>query len=111
VIAHASFLTNVTWKRKFSKEQLMNPISLAGVGESQSVSRIAIKQSIYLCRQTDIIVERLTQPVIAVTPILPGTLEQSPRAIAPEDWTKESILKLIRGSGRRIIYTQSPGNY
>jgi hypothetical protein len=77
--------------------------ALAGVGESQSASRIAIKQSVELCRKSDLIVERLTQAVITVTPIIPGTLDQSPRALAPENWTKESILKLVRGSSRLEI--------
>jgi hypothetical protein len=56
-----------------------------------------------LCRKSDLIVERLTQAVITVTPIIPGTLDQSPRALAPENWTKESILKLVRGSSRLEI--------
>jgi hypothetical protein len=46
--------------------------AIAGVGDSRSASWIAIRESIELCRRSDLIVERLTQPVIADTPIISG---------------------------------------
>ncbi len=80
-------------------------LALSGVGDSRSASLIAIRKSIELCRKTDAIVERLRQPVIAATPIIPGKLEHSLLTVTPEDWTKESILKLIRrsASGRDAL--------
>jgi hypothetical protein len=92
---------------KISKEHLMYPIrkrgcpaldcsTFAGVRDSQRWSSIAVRESIELCRKTDVILARLNQPVLRFIPIIAGIADRSGVVGPPKDWTKESVLKLIR---------------
>ena len=57
-------------------------------------SSIAIEKSTELCRQSDVLLERLRLP------ILPGRLslldETQTLVPLPKDWTSKSILELLR---------------
>jgi len=59
-------------------------------------SKAAIKESIELCRKTDILIMRLNDKVDPLAPTNRGTPDRFIDIPIPESWTKESIIKLIR---------------